>query len=742
MQVKTYLLLTAISLASTASVMAQKDTVRVKSDNGSERNVMLNAQNNVGPREINIGLPASVGGTNIFQNGLPITYHFWPEMPTTIWRQDASFVKAGLMSIPETALQSGTLGYSATSEDNRGTDQLKIKGSLSGNHFGLMRATAAVSGPMGHGWKYAAGAYLSLDPGTFDAKGLTKYYADNAKLFKLGLTKDYSSERFGHGSVTLLYRYAHVKSLQSSYYAPYVYGEGGKIKEYGGFKIGTTNYLIGQRVFTMKDAFTGETKYVNPNDDYHAESHSFDLLWNNTFSSGLRLDVSTRFRRSDVGIASPSMTGVAKAGGKYQYLNGETYSGEYVQNVLNLNTHRTPIYTWITEAKIGRRSGDHTWSVALQDMFYHIDRYYTESVSYTQTVEENPRLVQPEDATGYVDGFHAFNSVMEYHRGNMNKLSLILKDTWNVSRHLDLKGGIRLEYQGLHGRYMPTSERKGSLNGTEAKISNDWLNTTAYVGGVYKITRAFGAQADFLYTETGGILGNYNTGTDPHLNKSKTPMVSGGLYYNNKYLSVVSLLSYISKSNYRANSNFVNPANNLIARALVKYDVHTLGWTTDVLLKPASWFNMHFLLTLQNPKYGNYKGSLAFSDGSNRDFDFDGSVVTGISKVLMEIDPTFMYRGWNLALHARYFSKQYANLSNTLSFEPHWETFARLGYKINRHFNAYVNVVNLLNQRGAKGTISGTDLMTAEEATSKYGTVMSGTYIRPFTVEFGVGFNF
>ena len=116
--------------------------------------------------------------------------------------------------------------------------------------------------------------------------------------------------------------------------------------------------------------------------------------------------------------------------------------------------------------------------------------------------------------------------------------------------------------------------------------------------------------------------------------------------------------------------------------------------------------------------------------------------MTGISKILMEIDPTFIYKGWNLGLHARYFGKQYANLSNTLSFEPHWETFARLGYKINKNFNAYVNVVNLLNQRGAKGSISGTDLMTSEEAKTKYGTVMSGTYIRPFTVEFGVGINF
>lgn len=741
MKLKPLFITTALSVLVAFPTMAQKDTVKVVKASDDSRNVMLNAANNVGPREINIGLPATVGGTNIFENGMPITYHFWPEMPTTIWRQDASFVGQGLMNIPETALESGTLGYSVSSQDNRGTDKLKIKGNLSGNHYGLMRGTVAVSGPIANGWKYSAGAYLSFDPGTFEAPGQTKYYADNAKLLKFALTKDYNNS-LGKGMITFFYRYAHVKSLQTSYYAPFIYSDGGKVAEYNGFKIGTDNYLIGTRQFAMKDAFTGETKYMNPNDDYRANSHSFDVVWDNKFKNGFNFNFSTRFRRTEVGIASPVLLGVAKADGKYQYLNGQAYTGEYVQNVLTMNTGRTPIYTWVTQAKIGKKSGCHNWSLSLQDMFYHVNKYYTESTSYSHSVEPNPQIIMPIGATGYIDGFHAFNSVMEYHRGNMNKLALIVKDTWNATDRLELKGGVRLEWQGLHGRYMPTAERKGGLTGNEEKISNDWFNKTFTLGAVYKLTKVFGLQFDALYTETGGILGNYNTGVDPMLKKSQIPMLSGGIYLNSKYISVVSLLSYISKSKYRANSNFTNPATNEMARTLVQYDVKTLGWTTDVIYKPVKWFNLHFLMTLQNPKYGNYSGTLNFAKGGTRNFDFNGSVVTGISKFLLEIDPTFMYQNWNLQLHARYFGKQYANLSNTLSFEPHWETFARLGYKFNKNINAYVNVVNLLNQRGAKGSISGTDLMTAEEASSKYGTVMAGTYIRPFTVEFGIGFNF
>ena len=59
-------------------------------------------------------------------------------------------------------------------------------------------------------------------------------------------------------------------------------------------------------------------------------------------------------------------------------VDGTPYSGKYVQTALFMNTRRSPIYTWITQAKLGRKDGNHTWSVGMQELFYHIDRYATE----------------------------------------------------------------------------------------------------------------------------------------------------------------------------------------------------------------------------------------------------------------------------------------------------------------------------------------------------------------------------
>ncbi|WP_304132269.1 hypothetical protein, partial [Mesonia mobilis] len=49
-------------------------------------------------------------------------------------------------------------------------------------------------------------------------------------------------------------------------------------------------------------------------------------------------------------------------------------------------------------------------------------------------------------------------------------------------------------------------------------------------------------------------------------------------------------------------------------------------------------------------------------------------------------------------------------------------------------------VVNFLNQTGAKGTINGAELIN--DASQFYGSVLSGSYIRPFTVQLSASFNF
>ena len=65
-----------------------------------------------------------------------------------------------------------------------------------------------------------------------------------------------------------------------------------------------------------------------------------------------------------------------------------------------------------------------------------------------------------------------------------------------------------------------------------------------------------------------------------------------------------------------------------------------------------------------------------------------------------------------------------------------------VNWKVNKHLSLGATVVNFLNQKGAKGTISGSELITKDEASQYAGCYMSGSYLRPFTVEFSASLKF
>ena len=89
-----------------------------------------------------------------------------------------------------------------------------------------------------------------------------------------------------------------------------------------------------------------------------------------------------------------------------------------------------------------------------------------------------------------------------------------------------------------------------------------------------------------------------------------------------------------------------------------------------MLLKPFPNFQLHYLLTLQNPEYSNYSWVNPFNTAET--ISYNGNVVTGISKVLMEIDPSYTIKKFRFGLNLRYFSKQYVSLTNQFFIEPRW----------------------------------------------------------------------
>jgi len=718
--------------AANAQDKAQADSIKNTTEQGGDRNVMLNAASaNAGPRNVNIGLPASVGGTTVLENDLPVVYFFWPEMPFKSWRMDAMTNGVKLLDLGQTAINIGDVGFSVGTYDNLGTDKFQGNVALNSNHFGLLNGTANVSGALKNGFKYSVGALVNYDPGTYNVNknDIDKYYNDQTQLYKIALTKDYKFSG-GTGSISAFYKYADSKSMAMQQYAPYKYHLDGSVSELDDFKIGGDNYIASQK-FTVRDAATGQIAERDALNDYSSRSHTIDFIGKNRFDDGLNFNYIVRLHSAKSGLYLPIMTGITEE--NYVDANGKNQTG-HLQSVMALASKQTPIKSLTSLFEVGKKSGNHDWKIGLNQWLYDVDKFTTEGVIYKQTVAANPQRISGSEYYG----------IAEYHNGTENKTAVFATDKWDVSDVITLTGGARFEYQSLRGDFI-NNETKDSdipyLSNNKTDIKKDWLNKAFMINGVYKMTKNFGLLGDVTYNEQAGHLENYSAGNEPNLKKSKIPGAGFGVFYNHPLFSLVSKATYIQRDEYRSTVNFTS-ASGAVARPTVSFDIQTLGWTTDMVATPFKNFNLHLLFTVQTPKYKNYSGNVKFDSGESVDYSFNDNIVTGVSKVLIEIDPSYQWDKVRIWASARYFSKEYANLTNSLSFKGRWETFAGLNYNVNKNLELSASAVNLLNQRGARGTISGADLFTEAEAKEMEGAILSGTYIRPFTVEFGLKYRF
>jgi hypothetical protein len=699
----------------------------------SNRNVMLNAANNTGPRDVNIGLPPNVGGITLLENDLPAVYFFWPELPTKVWRQSVGLEKVGLFKMDQLTNTMGDLGFAISSYSQTGTKELKVKGKFSTSTFGWLQGDINVSGPISkNGWTYTAGAFSNFDPNTFKL-GFTRN-ADETKIFRLGLTKYFKNNK---GKISLIYKYADSYTIGNN--AVFQYGENGKITELDFFKIGRDSYVINDGRVKLLDILTGKNYWSSLNSkDNSVRSHTVDLFGNYLLNNGWDLRFSTRFHYADAALLTIAPIGISNAslaeGFRYAS-NGQAYAGN-VGTQLVMHTPPTPITNIAGRFSLNKRIADHNLTVGLLEQYYNIDKFTSNRSFFYQTVEPNPQRLL--NASTDQDGFFNYNAGGEYNSGFENKLSLYATDDWTVNDNFKLNYGLHFRNHIVNGDFSETPRTVGfTLQNAElTKINRSWFHIAGSVNATYNIVRNFGVLANYLHTEENRRLESYSTNFDPNTKKIMTDIGAFGLFWNTDFIQLISQVTYAKKNNILSRYNAVNPSNNSqVQNITLYYDIQTVGWTTDFVLKPFKGFNIHYLITLQNPVYKKFT-----FDAFGKNYNYNDNNVLSISKVLMEIDPSYTINKWRFWASFRYFSKQFANLTNVLYFAPRWETFGGVNYSVNKNISVGGTVVNFLNQRGASGSINGSELIT--DASPYYGRIMAGSYIMPLTGQLSISFNF
>ena len=735
---------TLLSITAFMGAMAQDAlTDSTKNTSGdSNRNVLMNASSATQPRQISLGLPIS-GYAYIFEDGLPVSYYNYQVYPYKSWHNGVSHESVRTMGPQDMVLKYGVITYSVDSWSKLAGDQLEGKLNYSVNHHGRHTIDANISTPLGKGWGISVGTYHNFDPGS-NHLDMTKLQ-ESAHFYKAALSKSWNE---GRGKAGLIYQYSQFREVNENY-GPFIFVGDGSVKEYDGFRLGIDQYRPANRTIKYLDVETGKMVEQDINDANTSKIHHVNFVMDYLWDNDLKLSIHSKFKHGQSLRSSTTLMGVSDAvsGSGYTYEDGNNYLGK-VQTRRMLHFDGLE-HSWMTNAALTGKSKDqrHNWRAEV-DYWLNHGGVSTSMYLFAHEAKKNPKLLLLNGSEGF-----SYNSYAEYYDGHEHKLFGLVSDEWNVNRRLWLYGGVRLEYLNVRGlaandmntgnaRHIGFSLADGGV--VKNHFSDNHFNY-AFIGSVrYALLRGFGLQAEYSSAVTHSQLFHYGTYHYPTQKGMTTNYFRGGIFWKNQWIDLTSQITHISMSNSQERPNLshvltkdVGDLKAGMSESFTQnyfYDIATLGWLTDAVITPVKGLSVHLMFTIRDPRYKNYKITPTFSDGVTETYDFTDKTITALSKTELEIEPSYRFSKWRVWLSARYFSKQYINKTNSLYFNGRWETFGGVDFQLNKHINFAASVVNILNQKGASGTIPAADLITDPSLYKNY--VMAGTFIRPFTFEF------
>lgn len=714
------------------SVIALEETTKTASN---DHGVMLNAKDATEPRQVEIGLPMSYTAVSV--DGLPAVYYYWPNTTSNHWRGEQLLARQGLQNIATTAIKFGEIGYGVDSYMERGGEKFKGKLKYQTNTFGAQNFDLNLSGKLAKKTYFTLSTYQNFDPGSMNLKFTN--YIDRAQFYTAGLTHLFNDDR---GRFSVFYKYNEPHPLTAlANYAPFTYDGDGKVSELKNFRMGRDSYLPVDGMMQYRDVKTGKLVTDNLYDIIKTRTHEATALLDYDLGNNLSLAVKGKFFHSKGHSGDQLTMGFYEDADATYADNGDAFHGTIQRRLSQINAFC--VKDAMLVAELQKKTASHDWAFGINELYSNID-YARSTTQYYHEVAPNPRKLIYNGAE-----YANLNGSTEYDKGFENKLAAYVNDTWRVSRNFRMGYGARVELFNLGVDYIGDkrfSDFHIGANYTDAEgnkktvgvshHTNTGLNYAVSVSPTYNITHNFGLTGEINFLRQYRHLEAYSGTSLPYYNNRPFILGRAGIFFNSSFVNLVSAFTYARRTNDYSRLTVMseNPNEDPVMVG-ASSGIETMGWTTDAMFTPFKGFTFHAMVTLQSPKYTGYK-----FEAFNKTYDFSGKTVTKQSKLIVELDPNYTYDRFNIWASFRYYGKQYANVGNSVYFNGRWETFAGASYKASKMLTFNVNVVNFLNQRGAQGTIPGSELIT--DGSQYAGTIMAGNYIRPFTVEFGAKLNF
>ena len=730
-------------LAAVMALSSVQDSVKVASND--EKTIMLNAESASKPREINIGFSTSGDGAIVYIDGTKHSYGilkgYWH------WPGGNSYQQNGVINLLDAVITTGEIAVVLDSHTKLGGDNLAGTFTVGSSTNGLIRVDGNLSGPLakGKGWYYSLGAFASYDPTSVNAP--SRMFIDQRQIYQGAVSKKWTN-----ASLDMIYRFSLCNDAEDGGYnvAPFLYNGDGSIGALNGFRLGRDCYFPANDYVEYIDVVTGQkrTGYLGQMNRRYTHDLTVKGLYHHQSGWDLGANLHVCYMQPSQSVAV-SMTGIDQAG------EGSLYSVEngspFVGNVQNRTVHVDDENQTSVELNLSavRALKHHNFRLGLS--LVYTDQYEAgSSFAFAHDVAAGPsRLLKDGQMTWN------YNTSGRYYDAWRTMAAFYGIHDWTPVERLLVRTGVRLKpyYQEIFSAARLQDDPEGinkRVNGfyvSNPAMCN--LHNLKQAGFDYSFSEHIKVRlvdrlyfmAEGFYSMTGKNPSYFRNASIPTVKPIGNAYARGGLAYDNPWMDATALVSYITNWN-AASVMTVTKQINGVSETIpwtAQYGIGTLGVTGDANFHIGG-FNMHLRATWQDPRYKNYHNEFVFSDNSKTVIDYTGNYVTGISQVMLEFDPSYKWKNVRLWASARYYSKQYASRTNLAWFNGHWETFAGVDWQVIKSLKLSVNVVNALFQDGAKGSIDIADTITDSSALNGY--VMSGTYIRPFTVDFMLTYKF
>lgn len=723
------------------------DSIGADSERRSNQNVLLNASSTTTPRTISLGIPE--WGTSIMEDGLPTSVFkdYFPGYWS--WRSGLSTQSMQLTRLDEAAIQMGNIGFYPMSISNTGADKLEGAVKYMTDIHGRHDLDSHIATPLGNGWGIDLNVYQNFNPGSNHLDYTTMQ--ERVQFYKAGVSKLLADNQ---GKVWGTYAFMNTLDLTDQY-GPFIFVGDGSVKPYGDFRLGKDQYVPATPTFDVIDLQSGQKRTVRYVEDLGLPVHVLSAGLEYNLSNGMKLEFSTRYRLTNGKTKETYLNGIrdVKATEGYTYDNGKPFEGKVQSRFMLFNEEECQ--EWLNTVQIKKISGHHNWNMGA-NAWVHWSESRVMSTNYAYEAHKNPKHL-------FYNGeqYYVHNTGAQYHDGLQNRLAVFAQDKWSISPRFSLHLGVRAEYTRLSGKAahnLNGSENNSRYSGWSLKspgvtitpFERDNWNGAASMIAYYKLNSNWGLEVNAIANLKHTDLHQYSESELPAEKAQPNYLLRGGVNFKNSWLDLQSLITYLRKdNNYKtsmwthklthAAGGFPEGYNETVYLGSM-YNMEVLGWTTDMVLTPFKGFSFHGLFTFRSPLYRNYNFKPTFSDGYTEQYDFSGKTISSSSKVEIELEPSYEYEKWRIWVSARYYSKKYINITNTLYLKPRWETFGGIDYTWTDRVSFSISVVNFLNQTGASAGIQEASLAT--DVTPYQNYLAAGSYIRPFTVEFSTKLSF